>query len=275
MCHLNLRFDEPKISSLECGSCHVDVHMGRMVDACGTCHDATSFSNVPGLTLHARTAFPLSGAHTQISCESCHRDDSRGAYTALPTECLSCHAADLASAAFDHEAAGLPTQCEQCHGTLAWTHAVEFGHTAGGFQLLGAHARIRCENCHILPGFGGIFSPANENDCIACHQAEYDREHSGTQFPTTCNACHGLDSWLGASFAEHDSRYFPIQSGPHAGRWSDCSTCHIAPDQFSVFSCLGCHQHDQAPMDEKHRERSGYVYESGACYNCHPRGRAE
>jgi hypothetical protein len=28
-------------------------------------------------------------------------------------------------------------------------------------------------------------------------------------------------------------------------------------------------------MDDKHREEGGYVYESNACYSCHPDGRAE
>lgn len=270
-CHLDLKFDEPKISSLECGSCHVDVHMGNLVDACGTCHNTTAFAAVPGLAVHARTSFPLSGAHMQVSCESCHRDDRRGAFTPLPTECISCHAADYASATPTHEAAGLPQRCEECHSTLAWTHAVEYGHTTGIFPLVGAHSRIRCENCHTLPGFGGIFSPADANDCIACHRADYDREHAGTQFPTTCLSCHGQETWRGGTFADHDSR-FPISSGPHA---TECATCHVVPSEFSAFSCFGCHQHDQARMDEKHRERSGYVYESGACYNCHPRGRAE
>jgi hypothetical protein len=27
-------------------------------------------------------------------------------------------------------------------------------------------------------------------------------------------------------------------------------------------------------MDEKHREESGYLYASAACYSCHPNGRS-
>jgi hypothetical protein len=27
-------------------------------------------------------------------------------------------------------------------------------------------------------------------------------------------------------------------------------------------------------MDEKHREEPGYVYQSSACYSCHPNGRS-
>jgi hypothetical protein len=28
-------------------------------------------------------------------------------------------------------------------------------------------------------------------------------------------------------------------------------------------------------MDDEHREVNGYMYESNACYNCHPRGIAD
>jgi hypothetical protein len=28
-------------------------------------------------------------------------------------------------------------------------------------------------------------------------------------------------------------------------------------------------------MDDKHKEENGYVYESNACYSCHPNGRSE
>jgi len=269
-CHLDLRFDGPKIGSSECGSCHADVHLGNMADTCTACHNTTSFTAVPGLAIHARTAFPLSGAHTQLTCESCHRDDTRGAYTALATDCISCHAQEYNASSFDHRAAGLSTNCEQCHGTLAWAHQVQYGHSAGGFPLLGAHARIQCSSCHTLPDFGLVFAPSNENDCIACHQADYQRVHAADAFPTDCLACHGVETWGGASFAGHDA-LFPISSGPHSN--AECRNCHVVSQDYSVFSCLECHEHSQALMDEKHGNRNGYVYESGACYNCHPNGR--
>jgi hypothetical protein len=37
-----------------------------------------------------------------------------------------------------------------------------------------------------------------------------------------------------------------------------------------VFTCLTCHSKSQA--DSNHRGRAGYVYDSNACYSCHPRG---
>ncbi|MDH4351390.1 MAG: hypothetical protein OEW56_09610, partial [Gemmatimonadota bacterium] len=71
---------------------------------------------------------------------------------------------------------------------------------------------------------------------------------------------------------DHDAQYFPIYSGAHRGRWQDCQTCHIQPDNFQVFSCLSCHA--QGETDSHHRGESGYRYESSACYQCHPNGRS-
>ncbi|MEZ5289426.1 MAG: hypothetical protein R2712_32415, partial [Vicinamibacterales bacterium] len=62
---------------------------------------------------------------------------------------------------------------------------------------------------------------------------------------------------------------FPITSGPHR---QSCSTCHQTSTQS--FTCLVCHEHSQSRMDSEHRGRSGYRYDSLACYSCHPNGRS-
>jgi hypothetical protein len=71
---------------------------------------------------------------------------------------------------------------------------------------------------------------------------------------------------------DHDDLFFPIYSGKHDGEWDECSDCHTEPTNYSVFSCITCHEHNQSEMDNEHREVSGYVYDSDACYNCHPNG---
>lgn len=277
-CHLDLIFSEPKIAPTDCAGCHVDVHRGRLSPDCTACHNTTLFADVPGLQIHAKTSFPLSGSHMQLSCESCHPDDSGGAYTTRQTECVSCHAAEYTAAQpVDHVAAAFPTACEQCHNTLAWSYSVAFDHVtaSGGYVLVGRHTEIRCSSCHTAGSGTPIFNPVNENDCIACHQSDYEREHSGTGFPTTCASCHTNDTWQGATFTDHDALAFPIFSGAHRGRWDSCQTCHTTANDFSAFTCFNCHEHDRARMDEEHREESGYVYDSNACYSCHPSGRSD
>jgi hypothetical protein len=353
-CHLGSRFDEPKAAPGDCTVCHVDVHRGRLSDNCISCHTTTVFTDVPGIAVHAKTSFPLIGAHVQVSCESCHGNDRSGAYTPLDTDCLGCHeSAYRGATAIDHVAAGYSSDCRQCHSTLAWTHnsgLFDHGAVSGGYQLVGAHLRIRCESCHagadLTPIYAtsdandcigchqrdydqahsGVFSTscldchtnetwsgvtfdhraatggyelagahaviacdachdagtgvlrfaaANQNDCIACHQPDYDGAHANDGFPPTCLSCHTDVTWNGATFADHDAQFFPIFSGAHRGKWSDCATCHAAPNNYQVFDCITCHDHNQQKMDDKHSGESRYAYNSAACFNCHPRGRKE
>ena len=71
----------------------------------------------------------------------------------------------------------------------------------------------------------------------------------------------------------HDASFFPIYSGKHRGKWASCSTCHTVQNNFAQFSCFGCHPHsDQNETDNNHQGEPGYIYDSQACYNCHPQG---
>lgn len=275
-CHLDLRFDEPKAAPNDCTSCHVDVHRGNFPGECIQCHTQTDFHDVQSVQIHQRTGFPLTGAHLNTPCESCHRTEAGGFLSAVPRDCVSCHrsAMDAAAASgVDHST--FPRDCTQCHTTLAWAGGTNFDHVAvsGGYVLEGAHAVQRCEACHVRPGFTLRFAPApaSNQDCFACHAQDYQAEHAGQGYPTTCTDCHTVRSW--ASTFDHDAREFPIYSGAHRGQWQSCATCHVTPGTFSDFTCLSCHEHSQASMDDKHSGRSGYSYQSQACYSCHPRGR--
>ncbi len=124
---------------------------------------------------------------------------------------------------------------------------------------------------HIQPGNALRFTPAptSKTDCIACHQADYQQQHATDGYSTTCTGCHTVNNWT--SNFNHDP-LFPINSGAHQGKWQTCATCHNVPGDPKQFTCLQCHI--QSEMDPKHRERSGYSYDSQSCYRCHPRGRA-
>lgn len=267
-CHQGLRFDVPGPGTTACAACHADVHQGQIAGPCERCHSSDSFQTIPAVALHARVGFPLTGAHLQAPCESCHRNDQGGAFAPLPQDCLSCHQQEYTGTTMpDHPAAGFSTDCRQCHSPLTWTGGVAFDHVAAanGYALVGAHALLRCASCHTLPAFGLRFTPANNNDCIACHAAHFQQAHGGG-FPTTCADCHNQNGWGGAHF---DHTQFPL-SGPHS---VGCNRCHTTQGSFATFDCLGCHT--RADTDPRHAEVGGYAYESGACYRCHPSGRAE
>jgi hypothetical protein len=150
----------------------------------------------------------------------------------------------------DHAANSFPDTCDQCHSTNGWIPA-NFDHNAV--------AGTPCVTCH-LPNY----------------QATANPDHQAAGYPTTCELCHSTNAWVPAAAdgGNHDALYFPIYSGRHRGEWSSCSTCHTTPNNFMQFSCFGCHPHsDKNKTDGNHQGINGYVYDSQACYNCHPRGR--
>ena len=69
----------------QCADCHVDVHQTRLGRDCAACHNTRSFASAQGLQVHARTRLPLTGAHAAVPCESCHRNQAQGQFTALDT----------------------------------------------------------------------------------------------------------------------------------------------------------------------------------------------
>ncbi len=268
-CHLENRFDEPTASATECAVCHIDVHQGELSSTCVDCHNTSLFQDVEGIGLHVQTNFPLTGAHTQLTCTTCHEDDAHGAFTPLETECVDCHEEDYtASLLVDHVAAGFPFECESCHTDLQWQGAL-FEHVtaANGYNLIGAHEGLACASCHEAPDLATIFQPANDQDCITCHQADYDDEHAGSGFPTTCLDCHNQETWDDAEEIEH----FAISNGFElvgAHRGTSCGSCHNIPDYSLVFQpadnedCISCHQEE---YNDEH-DGSGIPV---TCLNCH------
>ena len=233
---------------------------------CQSCHTTTTWAGAE--FNHSSTSFPLTGAHQSAACTSCHASG----YAGTPTACYSCHRADYEGTTDpNHAGAGFPTTCQTCHTTSGWSGAA-FDHALTSFPLTGAHRTTDCASCHVS-GYSGTPS-----DCYSCHRDDYDGtddpNHAAAGFPTACQNCHSTTRWDGASF-DHDGRYFPIYSGVHNGKWTSCSTCHVAPSDYRVFECTVCHEHNRTDTDNDHDEVGGYRYESSACYSCHPDGRAE
>jgi len=251
-CHKTLEFG---LADPACVTCHMDVHRGEFGIDCERCHTPRNFiDRARMIREHATTRFPLNGTHLSIDCEDCHVPGERGIlqYVNTPWQCVSCHLEDYQSTDDpNHQEAGFPTDCQLCHNTQLFSGA-RFNH-----NLIPEGAE--CRDCHL-------------NDYLATT----DPNHQTLNFPQTCDLCHNTRSWSPASFEDHDALYFPIYSGVHNGKWDACSDCHINPSDYSEFSCLNCHAHNQERIDNIHLgEVSGYVYDSNACYACHPDGRAD
>lgn len=257
--------------STECVSCHLDDYNStddpnhralNFPTTCDDCHGTSAKSWEDAEFSHA--AFPLKGQHQLAECSDCH---TSGTYAGISSACASCHLDDYNSTDDpDHRALNFPTECDDCHGTSAnsW-EARSFDH-ASYWPLRGAHTSLDCSRCHAQ----GYNLP---KDCYGCHADDYDAtadpNHRTAGFPTDCKTCH-YPTHLYWSQAVFDHQ-FPINSGKHSS--ASCTDCHVSSN-YKEFSCLECHTHDKTRMDNEHQGIAGYVYQSQACYACHPRGTA-
>jgi hypothetical protein len=269
-CHVKLDFTA---AAARCASCHADPHLGELGLDCARCHGERSFVDRARMRrAHDFTLFPLSGGHSTIDCVDCHPPVGQGQsqYVGVSADCAGCHRDDYdATTDPAHGPSGFPLDCADCHSPRSW-RGPRFDHANTRFPLTGAHVPLPCASCHA----DGVYK-GKDPSCVSCHRSEYDAtadpSHAALGFPLACESCHNTTRWDGAQF-EH-ATYFPIYSGAHAGRWAACSTCHTNPVNYATFTCLSCHPHDdRAVTDEKHSQQVGYVYDSPACYSCHPRG---
>lgn len=272
-CHLNGQFSG---TTTVCYGCHQADYegvqnpnhwAGQYPQDCTICHNTAAWQ--PSLFEHNQTNFPLTGAHLLTSCALCHVD---GQYAGTPTACFTCHQADYDGVADpNHAANNYPHDCTICHNTAAWDGAT-FDHNQTDFPLTGAHGSVNCLECHVNGQYAGT-----PTDCFFCHEADYNRtqnpNHAAAGFPLECAACHTTFNW-DAQF-NHDGLYFPIYSGRHRDEWNRCGDCHTDPNNYAVFSCIICHEHNCADMLDAHDEVPSFVCESNACYNCHPDGSSD
>ncbi len=242
-CHTDNTFDS---ISTACHSCHSqdDAHNGSFGAACNQCHNTTDWRQVT--FNHSQTAFPLTGAHGSLACNSCHQGD---AYAGTPTDCYSCHSQD------DAHNGSFGTACNQCHNTTAWLPA-NIDHSQTNFPLTGAHGSLACNSCHQGDAYAGT-----PTDCYSCHSQ--DDTHNGS-FGTACDQCHNTTDWIPAQY--NLPHTFPVN---HYRAGGECAQCH--PDNLLTYTCYaGCHEHTVAKMEDKHSGDSDF---GDDCARCHPTGR--
>lgn len=271
-CHASLVFSEAKTA---CADCHTDMHNQTVGPDCGQCHTSSTWIVNNINELHQKSRFPLLGPHYTTDCSVCHKSASLLRFEPLGVKCFECHQDDYnATTSPNHIAGNYSTECELCHSfsSFTWTGAV-VNHSF--FPLTEGHAISDCNKCHP----GGKFS-GTPTACVACHEGNYNNttnpNHLSANIPSTCADCHTtVPGWKPARFTTHDGQYFPIYSGKHAGTWNVCSECHTTPNNYKLFSCIDCHEHNKTDTDEEHSGVGGYVYSSIQCFQCHPTGSKE
>jgi hypothetical protein len=228
----------------KCNSCHRndDEHSGRYGKQCGSCHTPADWKEAK-FDHTGKTDFQLRGKHDEVSCTACHKGDAHN--EKLETNCYSCHAAD------DVHKGEEGQQCQQCHDEQNWGGKIRFDHDMASFPLIGMHAVVPCEECHINAEF-----KTATNDCNDCHHPEDVHEQ---RLGLNCESCHNPNGWSLWEF-DHDSlTEFPLD-GAHAG--IDCLSCHEteATDGIEQSSwCADCHRKDDVHDGEFGRN----------CERCH------
>ncbi len=212
--------------STSCHSCHAsdDVHHGRNGTQCESCHQNQAWAQVK-FDHAARSGFPLTGAHAQQACISCHTGSLKDP---LPRDCATCHAADDI-----HKQAEM-TVCATCHVTESWSTIFRFDHDFTQFPLVGMHQIVACESCHLEGQFIGTAA-----NCVSCHKT--DDHHKGA-LGTQCQDCHTPNAWNLWQF-DHETHTGYALLGAHTDL--ACDGCHKPGSNpaNTTTLCGSCHGH--------------------------------
>ena len=232
----------------DCFACHAPLR-GATTERCIACHA------VPDIGLRATKGLPIQAAQAGRAARltiSFHQQLAE-------QDCMACHGDHAAPRlnkghrkSFSHAALRLPTRegCAACH--VAPANAVHKSLSAG------------CVQCHKTDawkpaGFDHAALPQAElARCESCHKAPTDTLHR--QINGRCAQCHAPKAWKPATF-EHD-KLFRLDRDHQAS----CATCHLG-DDYSQYTCYGCHEHSAANIRRKHVEEGIQNYEN--CVKCH------
>jgi hypothetical protein len=230
---------------------------GALNTNCENCHTFSAWKPIRSMPEfdHNKTKYPLRGMHANVGCRQCH---TSLVFSNAPTKCADCHA-DIHGRQFG-------AQCDSCHTVRGWTVAVQqIRQHNNRFPLIGVHATVQCDSCHKNAAAGRF--EGLSTDCYSCHQKDFRTptfNHVNMGFPTTCNACHSMDTWLGAKFDHAKFTGFAL-TGMHASL--DCTACHLNGHfQGTPATCYGCHAKDFLGTTNPNHAKAGFPRDCGMCH---------
>lgn len=209
----------------------------------------------------------LAAAHAEIdgdaSCSECHSTGKRIDANA----CLGCHddlAAQIRRQAGLHGREYRGQDCGGCHvehlgrnaKLIRWPGGApaRFDHRQSGWSLEGAHASVRCDDCHKVRNRRGNSTYLGlQTECVSCHEDP----HKGRFDEAACTSCHNQTDWSQVTNVRKNHPGLSLAAG-HAK--TKCEACHdqgnvVAPS--SGAECVACHAQVH---DAKFGDR---------CENCH------
>jgi hypothetical protein len=226
---------------------------------CQNCHTAIGWKPIRAVPEfdHNKTKYPLRGMHENVACTQCH---TKPVFTNVSTRCADCHA--------DIHKRQMGANCEQCHTVKGWNVSMKsIQNHENRFPLIGAHAALECDDCHKGAAVGQFQGLSTQ--CYSCHAQSFQQatnpNHVASKFPTSCEQCHGMDTWLNAKF-DHASTGFPL-TGAHAT--VACDQCHVNGN-YNLTSansaCVSCHLKDFQGTTNPNHVSGGF---SQTCQQCH------
>jgi hypothetical protein len=227
----------------DCLMCHTDEHRGQLSKDCLSCHTMDGWKGAVKFS-HAKTRYPLTGAHAQVACLKCHTTVGAAAkpyvkYAGVAfASCANCHT--------DPHRGAFPQGCQACHSTVAWKRAEvagQFDHSKTKYPLLGKHEGVACGACHIK---GDFKAPMAHAKCIDCHTTDpHHGQFKARKSAGECGECHDVKGFKPSLFtaAMHLSTKYPLE-GRHVK--VACEKCHLPKGADTLYNitdvrCLACH----------------------------------
>jgi Cytochrome c3 len=228
---------------------------------------------------HSTTAFPLTGKHTAVTCESCHYN---AVFKGLGRACNDCHngrpspgGEKVSSKPADHIPAA--NTCNDCHSTATWkTVHVDhrnLGETCGtchnGKSATGkptghVPTDANCKGCHNTSVWVPVRMDHSDmaGPCGLCHDGRRAIGKPVNHIKTSakCDTCHAVSAWKPAGFAHH-------------GISGNCASCH---NGIQALGKVAGHTPTNLPCETCHASTLSFagtamnhVGISSACASCH------
>ena len=226
-CHTTESLRKKEELPTECYGCHRhdDSHKGKNGKKCEDCHNSKSWTKHK-FDHSKETDFPLRGKHKELSCSYCHKGKIEK--DELESDCIYCHKKD------DVHQGKQGKQCENCHNEKSWHDKVFFDHDLARFPLIGMHAAVQCEECHLT----SVFS-STDSECNACHAG--DDVHK-TRLGTDCETCHNPNSWENWLFDHDRQTDFRIDGAHEELGCYDCHKTGSKGELKASSDCMFCHR---------------------------------
>ncbi|RMF13604.1 MAG: hypothetical protein D6761_10805 [Candidatus Dadabacteria bacterium] len=298
----------------QCLACHTDLdhriadeagYHGRLAQEdklrpCATCHrehQGRAMDLIPEEKLkpskfrHADVGYPLDGSHATLECRDCHVPKFQHAeweapdsinpertWLGLGTACSDCHDSP-------HHKDLQWSTCADCHQTdtpFAEAPLSITRHAETRYALEGAHASVRCRDCHRGASFEQRHAFPEKIACRTCHDPAAHPEtlqQTRLLFGPSCQDCHTSVRFAPSRIGidKHAQTDFGL-TGAHLS--VPCQDCHkphpivgdrtlLVPAKQQVPLHIDDHADCERCHENVHKKQFDVYGFEGTCRHCH------